>query len=121
MRGSALETTVLESIATNIASSRPLRASSTSRCVISPACSAAGGGAWRVCLRHGCSIHAGDKVAEVNYIPRGPSCPPDATGVVGARRTCSDPQAWCRGEARSGGRDVRITCGSGDCCGFASS
>ena len=34
MRGSALVTTVLESIATNIASRRPLRASSTSRCVI---------------------------------------------------------------------------------------
>ena len=34
MRGSALVTTVLDSIATNIASSRPLRASRTSRCVI---------------------------------------------------------------------------------------
>src|SRR4051812_38906132 len=36
MRGSALETTVLESIATNIASRSPDRASSTSRWVITP-------------------------------------------------------------------------------------
>ena len=43
MVGSALVTIVLDSIATNIASRRPLRASSTSRWVIWPACSAAGG------------------------------------------------------------------------------
>ena len=40
MRGSALVTTVLESIATNIASSSPLSASNTSRCDI---CGAAAG------------------------------------------------------------------------------
>src|SRR4249920_714991 len=36
MRGSALETTVLDSIATNIASRRPDMASSTSRWVMAP-------------------------------------------------------------------------------------
>ena len=36
IRGRALETTVLESIATNIARRRPDIASSTSRCVIAP-------------------------------------------------------------------------------------
>src|SRR5918995_2499571 len=46
MVGSALLTIVLDSIATNIARRRPLRASSTSRCVISPLCSAVTGGAW---------------------------------------------------------------------------
>ena len=45
MRGSALDTTVLESIATNMARRRPDRASSTSRWVIAPACSAAAGAA----------------------------------------------------------------------------
>jgi len=40
MTGSALETTVLDSMATNIARRRPDMASSTSRCVI------AGGSAW---------------------------------------------------------------------------
>src|SRR4051794_38235947 len=40
MRGSALLTTVLDSMATNIASSRPLRASRIWRCVIWPASSA---------------------------------------------------------------------------------
>ena len=40
IRGSALVTTVLESMATNIASSSPLSASITSRCVICPVCSA---------------------------------------------------------------------------------
>src|SRR6478609_980751 len=46
MVGSALLTIVLDSIATNIARRRPLRASSTWRCVISPLCSAVTGGAW---------------------------------------------------------------------------
>src|SRR4051794_33389779 len=41
IRGSAFETTVLESIATNIARSRPDMASSTSRCVIAPLLSTA--------------------------------------------------------------------------------
>ena len=40
IRGSALVTTVLESIATNIASSRPLSASMISRWLIGPDCSA---------------------------------------------------------------------------------
>ena len=43
MVGSAFETIVLDSIATNIASRRPLRASSTSRCVIWPEDSASEG------------------------------------------------------------------------------
>ena len=54
MVGSALLTIVLESIATNIARRSPLRASSTCRCVISPACSAVVlvAGAWvTACLR----------------------------------------------------------------------
>ena len=45
MRGSALVTTVLESIATNIASRRPDSASSTSRCDICPEAST--GDSWR--------------------------------------------------------------------------
>ena len=55
-RGSALETTVLESIATNIASSSPLRASRTSRWVICPAGSAGrvrGAGSWSLGSRQG--------------------------------------------------------------------
>ena len=43
MRGSAFETTVLESIATNIARRRPDMASSTSRWVITPPSLSAGG------------------------------------------------------------------------------
>ena len=49
---------------------------------------------------------------------------PRATDPVRAAagvRTCSDPQAWSSAEDRSGGRDDRITCGSGVCCEFASS
>lgn len=46
MRGSALLTTVLESMATNIARRRPLSASSTSRCDIWPEASAGGGTTW---------------------------------------------------------------------------
>ena len=65
MRGSALVTMVLETIATNIASSRPLSASSTSRCVMAPGTGAAGasrsGAGGGVGLRHGFSAHVRSK------------------------------------------------------------
>ena len=75
MRGSALVTMVLETIATNIASSRPLSASSTSRCVMAPGTGAAGRGGrsgppvegWD-CVTVSL-LTSGQKVANSNYIP----------------------------------------------------
>ena len=73
IRGRALDTTVLDSIATNIASRSPLSASSTSRCDIWPARSTGAavedGGGGGLLGHGGCSIHDRHKVDVGNYIP----------------------------------------------------
>ena len=114
MVGSALETIVLDSIATNIARRRPLRASSTSRWVIWPDCSAVHGGmpGWSRQARFGWM----SKVAHPQPYARWLTVNRLATqtwitpsrGIGGARK-CSDPQAWpsVRGPA-----PVDVTTGS---------
>src|SRR6478735_2109996 len=100
MVGSALLTIVLDSIATNIARRRPLRASSTSRWVISPLCSAVMGGAWvtavlrSVAISNSCSPQPyGGEVCSAIRRRRDVSHP--AHGRRARARTCSDPQACC--------------------------
>ena len=120
MRGSALVTTVLDSIATNIASSRPLRASSD--LAVGHLAGLLGRGGGRRRLGHGGSIHVGYKVDGDNFIPdwltyatdvasatvRGPRAGHGTTAGVDSSGAC--PGTWSR-----------IACGSGDCLGFTSS
>ena len=104
IRGSAFETTVLESIATNIASRRPDMASSTSRWVIAPLVSTArrrdgldvaGLGKGTGCGTD-CFLMRGITVDLGNYIPRGRAGP-----IRERSRTADDPQVWSPREGPS--------------------
>src|SRR4249919_497467 len=106
IRGSAFETTVLESIATNIASRRPDMASSTSRCVIGTVSAGLGCGLVTVAGTD-CFLMRGITVDLGNYIPCRDQVPiregPDSRRPAGVVLT--------RGPLRP---DVgRITCGPG--------
>ena len=117
MRGSALVTTVLESIATNIASSSPLSASSTWRCVICASAPAgagatgAGGTAWVTDSRFtlGLTVDLRNLIPAVRLEQPAPT--PDMQRPAGVTLET---------RAVPGGRS-RATCGSGSCLGFASS
>ena len=102
MAGSALDTTVLDSIATNIARRRPERASSTWRWLMEPAASAVDGTGWvglDVADKTDISIHRWkmwltvSTVAVSQPIPRRSDRPKNA----------DNPQVWAR-RAPSGGR-----------------
>ena len=131
-------TTVLDSIATNIASRRPLRASRIWRWVIWPDSSAETGATGRVTPGtrkldsrsvEGCQRQLYSRIVA----PRQPNlacvqrAAPNGHGpaTVGGRAAAAGNAATRRrrapGGARSGGRDDRIACGSGDCLGFTSS
>src|SRR6478735_9427844 len=107
MRGSAFETTVLESIATNIASRRPDMASSTSRWVIGTVSSrtvssrtvSSRAGSGRVAVADtDCFLMPGITVDYGNYIPHRSQSP-----IRERPRTADDPQVWPPG----GGPSVR--------------
>src|SRR5512133_2686848 len=123
MRGRALETTVLDSIATNIASRRPDIASSTSRWVIAPDCST--GLTAEVGLV--APADAGTEFlmgsATVDYGNFIPSVPPNSNPhpftAVAASGKCRRPAGVTTGSLGSLQPDVgRITYGSGVCVGL---